>query len=95
MSVIGSPLETSIVQAVQAQQTASKARDRQRAIGESARRFADIIDLRVAGVETAEAVRPLPQNGSEQADQESHGPSLRAGDRDPGTDARPGVDVRA
>ncbi len=67
MSMIGSPIETSILQAAQAQQTASKARDRERAATERARRFQDLVELRVAGMEMAEAVRKLPQNDSEQA----------------------------
>jgi hypothetical protein len=67
MSVIGSPLETSVLQAIQAQQVASKARDREKAESSSGRRFEDLVELRVAGVQTAEAIRRLPQNDSEQA----------------------------
>lgn len=70
MSTIGSPLETSLLQAAQAQQVASKTRDREKAASESARRYADQVDLKVAGVETADAVRQLPHTDSEENQQE-------------------------
>lgn len=71
MSVAGgSPIDTSLLQTAQAQQTASKARDKERAESDRARRFADQVELRVAGVESAEAVRRLPKNDSEQAEAE-------------------------
>lgn len=71
MSVVGSPIETSLLQAAQAQQAASKARDREKAAQDSAaRRFQDLVELRVAGVESAEALRKLPSNDSEQAGEE-------------------------
>ena len=74
MSTIGSPIESSLVQAAQAQQVASKKRDRDRGgEAESARRLRDLVDIRVAGVEQAGAVRKLPGNESEQADQEHRG----------------------
>ena len=98
MSTIGSPIETSLLQAAQAQQAASKARDREKAAAESKRRHADQVELRVAGLETDEAVRALPENDSEQAEQEQ-----RAHDRAPGAppvedagdDDIPRIDVRA
>ena len=67
MSVVGSPLETSALQALQAQHVASKARDREKNEAASGRKFSDLVELRAAGVETADAVRALPQNNSEQA----------------------------
>ena len=67
MSAAGSPIDTSLVQAAQAQQTASKARDRQRAESDRTQRYSDLVELRVAGVESSEALRQLPQNDSEQA----------------------------
>ena len=73
MSIIGSPLDTSLVQAAQAQQTASKARDRERATTERGQRYTDMLELRVAGMESGEAVRPLPHSDSEQADHEREG----------------------
>ena len=94
MSVIGSPLETAALQAIQAQHVASKARDREKAQSASGRRFEDLVELRVAGLETADAVRPLPQNNSEQerseheaSDGNSTSPDSRA--------ERPRIDVKA
>jgi hypothetical protein len=74
MSVIGSPIETSALQAIQAQQVTSKARDREKTQSASGRRFSDLVDLRVAGVETTDAVRGLPGNDSEQShtEREAH-----------------------
>ena len=70
MSVVGSPIETSILQAAQAQQMASKARDREKAASDTARRHRDRLEIRMSGVEDAEALRGLPDNSSEQAKQE-------------------------
>ncbi len=75
MSVLG-PIDTSLLQAAQAQQVASRARDRERADRDNAaRRFRDMVELRVASVEAAEALRKLPANESEQAEEEhrAHG----------------------
>ncbi len=91
MSVVGSPIETSVLQAAQAQQTASKARDKEKAASESARRFKDLVDLRVAGTETNEAVRPVPHNDSEQAQTEHDSQAQpRSLDED-----QPHIDVQA
>ncbi len=68
MSIIGSPIDTSLIQAAQAQQTASKARDKERAEAERTQRYTDMLDLKVAGVVSADAARELPRNDSEQAD---------------------------
>ncbi len=68
MSTIGSPIHTSLVQAAQAQQVASKARDRERAEAERTQRYTDMLDLKVAGVVSDEAARELPRNDSEEAD---------------------------
>lgn len=73
MSSVGSSLHASLLQAAQAQQVASKARDREKAEAASGRRFSDLVELRVNGVETAEAVRQIPQNNSEQAETEHDG----------------------
>ena len=89
MSVIGSPIETSLLQAAQAQQTASKARDKEKATAETARRFRDQAELRVAGVESADALRKLPENESEEADSEHRAR------RGPPEGDRPRVDVTA
>ena len=70
MGLIGSPIETSVLQAAQAQQTASKARDRERAASDRSRRLEDQVELRVSGVEDDAAVRRLPANESELAEDE-------------------------
>jgi hypothetical protein len=74
MSVIGSPIETSALQAIQAQQAASKARDREKAQSATGRRFNDLVELRVAGLESTDAIRGLPKNDSEQShtERQSH-----------------------
>ena len=90
---MGSPIDASLLQAAQAQQTASKARDRERAASERTQRFADQVELRVAGVESAEAVRRLPQNDSEQAGTE-HEAKGRLPRNEPEED-RPRIDVTA
>lgn len=82
------PIDSSIVQTAQAQVSASKARDRERAASERTRRFEDQVELRVAGMESAEAVRKLPQNDSEQAEDEHQ----REG-REP--DKKGGIDIKA
>ena len=71
MTTIGSPLDTSLIQTAQAQQVASKARDRERAATERTQRYKDMLDLKVAGIESAEAARQLPHSDSEQAGHES------------------------
>ncbi len=71
MSTIGSPIDTSLLQTAQAQQAASRSRDREKAAAtDSARRMRDQVELRVAGVEHDDAVRRLPSNDSEQAEAE-------------------------
>ena len=91
MSLGGSPISGSIVQAAQAQQVAARAKDRQRAVDDSARRFEDLVDLSVAGVETGQAVRRLPENQSEQADAEEQPKRDLAAE----AEQRPRIDVRA
>ncbi len=94
MSIGGNPIETSLLQAAQAQQTASKARDRERVLSERTRRYTDLVDLRVADLESTEAVRRLPANESEQA-----GAEHEAEGRRPGSvtddDERPRIDIKA
>jgi hypothetical protein len=95
MSSIGSPIDTSLVQAAQAQQSAAKAKDKERATGERTRRYADQLELRVAGLESAEALRQLPENESEQANDEHEAKGHRhRGEGEPDED-RPHVDVTA
>lgn len=67
-------METSLVQAAQAQQVAGRARDRERAERENAaRRFRDLVELRVGSVLSARAARKLPANESEEAEVEQRG----------------------
>lgn len=98
MSTIGSPIETSLLQAAQAQQTAAKAKDKERAASEPARRFQDLVDLKVAGIEDSEAIRKLPQNDSEEAEAE-HREEARSQARDQDADedehGEPHIDVQA
>ncbi len=93
MSAVPSPIETSLLQAAQAQQTAAKARDRERATSDSGQRFTDLVELRVAGVESAEALRKLPQNDSQEAEaeHESRGHATRNDQERTG----PSIDVQA
>ena len=93
MSTIGSPIETSLLQAAQAQQVASKAQDKEKARTEGGRRFKDQVDLKVAGVESTEAIRELPHTDSEQAEQEHKGQNLVPPEVEDGE--TPHVDVTA
>ncbi|MHC4947167.1 MAG: hypothetical protein ACYTG1_02740 [Planctomycetota bacterium] len=70
MSSIGSPLHTSLVQTAQAQKVSSAARDKEKADTDRSRRTRDLVELRVAGLESADALRQLPGNDSEQAHDE-------------------------
>jgi len=92
MSTIGSPIDTSLVQAAQAQQTASKARDRERAEAERTQRYTDMLDLKVAGVVSDEAARQLPRNDSEEADHDREARKQLAKRDD---DEAPHIDVTA
>jgi hypothetical protein len=94
MSSIGSPIDTSLLQTAQAQQSASKARDREKATSDGARRFQDMVELRVAGLETAEAVRRLPPNDSEQAESE-HQAQGSPSPPPPPPEERPRIDLQA
>ena len=95
MSSIGSPIDTSLLQTAQAQQSASKARDKEKATTESGRRFQDLVELRVAGLETAEAIRKLPHNDSGQADAEHESKDLPHSSPPADEDDRPRVDLQA
>ncbi|MCA9296051.1 MAG: hypothetical protein KC983_06025 [Phycisphaerales bacterium] len=92
MSVIGSPIETSLLQAAQAQQTAATRKDRERAKSESTRRREDQVDLRVAGLESDAAVKALPHNDSEEAHEEHEANSDLSKPKD---EDRPRIDVVA
>lgn len=94
MSIGGTPIDTSLLQTAQAQQTASKARDRERVLNEQTQRYLDQVELRVAGMESSEAVRRLPPNDSEQADAEHEAEGRQLGSEPEGED-RPRIDVTA
>src|SRR5882672_8944496 len=72
MSVIGSPspAQISALQTVQAQAGAGKTREKEKAQVQSRREAKDEVELRVAGLESDNAVRQLPQNNSEQEREE-------------------------
>ena len=78
MSTIGSPILTSLLQVAQAQQVVSKARDRERRASDQTRRFQDLVDLHVAGLETAEAVRDLSSNDPNKAEPDHQAPEKSA-----------------
>jgi hypothetical protein len=92
MSVVGSSLETAALQAIHASHVASKARDKEKAESASGRRFNDLVELRVSGVETADAVKPLPRNDSEQAECEHQEQDHSTGEP---PDERPHIDLKA
>lgn len=100
MSSIGSPIQNSLAQAAQAQLQAAKARDRNRGVSESAGHFADAAEQRVAGVDSADAVRALneqdhpgDQHGKQQqADQPQTAEHDVPSDDQP---PRPRLDVKA
>lgn len=96
MTSFNTPIETSLLQTSQAQRTASKARDRERAQSDSARRVKDLVDLRVAEAEAENAVRRLPRNDSEEAEvehrRELHDNAYEHG-ADEDDESRPSIDV--
>lgn len=98
MSTIGSNLETSLLQAANAQQQAAKQRDRDRAgQTDSARSIRDLVDLRVATADSAQAIRRVPGENSEQAEEEDRRRSNRdgrAGSRSD-RDGKPRIDLTA
>jgi hypothetical protein len=93
MSTIGSPLNTSLIQAAQAQDTAGRARSRERVVEDRTQRYQDLLELRAAGLEAAEAARQLPGNDSEQADHERQARPDHRPDKD--DEDRPNLDVTA
>ena len=95
MSTIGGPLNTSLIQAAQAQQTASKARDREKAASRRTRDPRDVVDLRVSEVELPEAVRHLPRNDSEEAEDEHRRQHVDTGASDEDRPERPSIDLQA
>ena len=94
MSSIPGPVNSSVIQAAQAQQTAGKARDRERTEETRSRRDQDLLELRVDGVETTDAIRKLPQNDSEQAEDEHRRQNLPHAPDDEDGDP-PRIDLQA
>lgn len=67
MSTIGSVIATSLLQTAQAQQTASKTRDKEKSSAQqAAQRYRDMVEFQAAAIEEANAIRELPHNESEQ-----------------------------
>jgi hypothetical protein len=103
MGSIGNPIITGLVQAAQAQQVASKDRDRARSTEESARERADRLDLRVDEAEAAEPVRALHDDDEPKDDRRKHSgdePAAAAAEEDaaPGDlppEDRPSLDLTA
>ena len=99
MSVVGPTSDASALLAIQAQYVASKARDREKSESANGRRFEDLVELTVAGVETGDGVRGLPSNDSEQGDQERESRKQQQGGYakvvEEGEDGRPRIDVTA
>lgn len=91
MSSIGSPSAASVIQAAQAQQVASKARDRKRSEETRTQRDDDLVELRIKGLETAEAIHDLPTNDSEQGKAEHE--SKNNLPKDESNDQKPQIDI--
>jgi len=87
MSTIGSPIETSLLQTIQAQREATTRKARERARTDASGRRDDQIDLRTEGVEAEDAVRDLPPNDSEEAREEHQS--------QPAPNERPRIDLTA
>ncbi len=96
MSSIPGPINSSIIQTAQAQQTASKARNSERAREARRIRESDYYIFRVNEVETDRAVRELPRNDSEQAEDEHRRQALPQPTDEEGDDAAPPrIDLQA
>jgi len=91
MSSIPSASAASMLQAAQAQQVASKARDRKRAEETKTQRHDDLVELRVEGIESTEAIRDLPANDSEQGKAEHESKDNLP--KDESRDQKPQIDI--
>jgi hypothetical protein len=99
MSFFGGIIETSLAHLAQTQRTAAEGKDRERALGESARRSGDSVTLKVAGLEDVSAVRnsendDLEEKGRRKRRQSDDADSPEEGD-DPSEDRPPTIDIRA
>ena len=99
MPFIGGGIETSLAQLAQAQRVAAEGKDRERAAGESARRAADSVQLRVAGVENAASARKPNNDDLEDEHKRRKNSRKNASDStdDRGVDEqpKPSIDLRA
>lgn len=93
MSLIGSPITASIIQAAQAQQVASKARDRKRTEETTTQRDEDLVELRIKGLESADAVHDLPANDSEQAKTEDDAKDHQLKSKNSDKNQKPQIDI--
>ena len=75
MSVFGLPITNPALQTVVGQQTELRTREREKAGSDSARRYKDAVDLKVAGAESADGLRPIsdeePEEGRERRRQKA------------------------
>ena len=102
MSFFGGTIETSLAQLAQSQRTAAEGKDRERALGESARRASDSVTLKVAGLEHVSAVRGSENDDLEEKDRRHHHHQGEGGsfdEQDDGgehpEDQPPMIDIRA
>ncbi len=82
MGQIGNPIVNSFIQAAQAQQTASRTRDRERASETAAKERLDKLDLRVEQAEAPEAVDGARNDDQHHPDQRRQPGSGTPGDPD-------------
>ena len=101
MSFFGGTIETSLAQLAQSQRTAAEGKDRERALGESARRASDSVTLKVAGLEDVSAVRGSENDDLEEKDRQHHRESGDGSsdehndDREHPEDQPPMIDIKA
>lgn len=82
MGQIGNPIVNSFIQAAQAQQTASRMRDRERASESAAKERLDKLDLRVEQAEAPEAVDGARNDDQHHPDQRRQPAAGSPGDSD-------------
>jgi hypothetical protein len=102
MSFFGGIIETSLAHLAQAQRTAAEGKDRERALGESARRASDSVTLKVAGLEHLSAVRGSENDDLEEKERRQNDQTRDDGSSDeredggdPSEDRPPMIDIRA
>jgi len=90
MSRIGNPAQLSAIQAANQPAPAARSRERAATPKAAARKAEDLLDLEVETTQAADAAKGLPQNASEQAEDERH----REGRHTAPPPERPRIDVR-